>query len=57
MIVPPMLENMPKTEFAGCCIDMAVREDPATGQQEVGQQEVGAPKWACQNPECRHRWW
>lgn len=28
------------------------RENPATGKHEVG-----TPKWACQNPECRHRWW
>jgi hypothetical protein len=52
MILPPMREDMPKTEFAGCCIEMAVREYPATGKREEG-----TPKWACQNPECRHRWW
>ena len=52
MIMPSAWETMPKTEFAGCCIDMVVREDPATGKTEIGTHE-----WACQNPECRHRWW
>ena len=53
MIMPSAREAMPEnTEFAGCCIDMEIREDPATGKTEIG-----IPKWACQNPECRHRWW
>lgn len=52
MIMPSARQEMPKTEFAGCCIDMEVREYPATGKTEIG-----TPKWACQNPECRHRWW
>ncbi|GAA2134455.1 hypothetical protein GCM10009825_18090 [Arthrobacter humicola] len=52
MITPSMRESMPKSEFAGCVIDMAVRDNPATGREEIG-----TPKWACQNPECRHRWW
>lgn len=53
MIMPSAREAMPeKTEFAGCCIDMETREYPATGKTEIG-----TPKWACQNPECRHRWW
>jgi hypothetical protein len=34
-----------------CCIEMEVREDQATGKRDVG-----TPKWACQYPECRHRW-
>ncbi|MFF1384663.1 hypothetical protein ACFVWT_13965 [Arthrobacter sp. NPDC058288] len=53
MIMPSAREAMPEnTEFAGCCIDMEIREYPATGKTEMG-----IPKWACQNPECRHRWW
>lgn len=52
MIGPSDRQMMPKTEFAGCCIDMEIREYPATGKTEIG-----TPKWACQNPECRHRWW
>lgn len=53
MILPSAREAMPDNiEFAGCCIDMVVREYPATGKTEIG-----TPKWACQNPECRHRWW
>ena len=52
MIRPEDRETMPKTEFAGCCVDMEIREYPATGKTEIG-----IPKWACQNPECRHRWW
>ena len=52
MIMPAARYEMPKTEFAGCCIDMEIRVYPATGKTESG-----TPKWACQNPECRHRWW
>ena len=52
MIMPSARQEMPKTEFAGCCIAVEVREYPSTGKTEVG-----TPKWACQNPECRHRWW
>ncbi len=53
MIMPSAREAMPENiEFAGCCIDMVVREYPATGNVEYG-----TPKWACQNPGCRHRWW
>ena len=52
MIMPSAREEMPKTEFAGCVIVQEERIDPATGKVEIG-----IPKWACQNPECRHRWW
>ena len=53
MIMPSAREAMPdNTEFAGCCIDMEIREDPATGKTEIG-----TPEWACQSQECRHRWW
>jgi hypothetical protein len=27
------------------------------GAGTTGQVESGVPKWACQTPECRHRWW
>ena len=52
MITPWDRDTMPKTEFAGCMIMMDERVYPATGKVELG-----TPKWACQNPECRHRWW
>lgn len=52
MIMPSARDAMPKTEFAGCAIMQEERIDPATGKVEYG-----TPKWACQNPECRHRWW
>jgi hypothetical protein len=52
MIMPDARETMPKTEFAGCVITDEMRVYPATGKVEVGTLE-----WACQNPECRHRWW
>jgi hypothetical protein len=52
VILPSTREAMPKTEFAGCVIDVAIRGNPATGREEIG-----TPNWVCQNPECRHRWW
>jgi hypothetical protein len=52
MIMPPARQEMSETEFAGCVIVEEQRIYPATGKVEWG-----TPKWACQNPECRHRWW
>lgn len=52
MILPSARESMPKTEFAGCVVMEEMRVYPVTGKVEFG-----LPKWACQNPECRHRWW
>lgn len=52
MMVPSAWETMPKTEFAGCVVTQAKNVYPATGAVEFG-----VPKWACQNPECRHRLW
>lgn len=52
MVDPSIMGENPKTEFAGCCINMDVRINPTTGKPESG-----APKWARQNPECRHSWW
>jgi len=52
MIMPWDRETMPKSEFAGCMIVLEERIYPATGKAEWG-----TPKWACQNPECHHRWW
>jgi hypothetical protein len=52
MIMPSARNAMPKTEFAGCIVMDEMRVYPATGKVEFG-----LPKWACQNPECRHRWW
>lgn len=52
MVMPDVMEQNPKAEFAGCVIVPEVRIYPATGKAEGG-----IAKWACQNPECRHRWW
>lgn len=52
MVGPDAVEENPKTEFAGCCIVSEMRVYPATGKVEMG-----TPAWACQNAECRHRWW
>ncbi|MEN8583107.1 hypothetical protein ABFP37_10405 [Burkholderia sp. RS01] len=52
MVMPDARDENPKTEFAGCCIDYEQRVYPATGNVEMG-----IPEWACQNRECRHRWW
>jgi hypothetical protein len=52
MMMPEVMAEHPKTEFAGCCLTEEVRIHPATGKVESG-----VPEWACQNPECRHRWW
>jgi hypothetical protein len=52
MVMPDVMAENPKTEFAGCCMDYEARVYPATGKVEMG-----LPKWACQNAECRHRWW
>ncbi|MHC6219807.1 hypothetical protein [Arthrobacter sp. MMS24-S77] len=51
-VMPDARDELPKTEFAGCCIDSERRIYPATGKVEIG-----TPKWACQNDDCRHRWW
>ena len=52
MVMPDAWEEYPKAEFAGCVIMEELRIYPATGKVEMG-----VPKWACQNSECRHRWW
>ncbi|MCO4236908.1 hypothetical protein NG702_05630 [Pseudarthrobacter sp. MDT3-28] len=52
MVMPDAREQYPKAEFAGCVMMEELRVYPATGKVETG-----VPKWACQNPECRHRWW
>lgn len=52
MVMRDTVEQNPKAEFAGCVMMEEVRIYPATGKVEMG-----VPKWACQNPECRHRWW
>ncbi|QOD04353.1 hypothetical protein [Pseudarthrobacter sp. BIM B-2242] len=52
MVMPDTVEQYPKTEFAGCVMMHEQRIYPATGQVEWG-----LPKWACQDDECRHRWW
>ncbi|WP_143019225.1 hypothetical protein [Arthrobacter sp. ov407] len=52
MMPPSARERVPKTVFEGCMILMESRENPASGKTETG-----APKWVCQNPDCRHRWW
>ena len=52
MIMPSARQEMPKTEFAGCCIAMEVREYPSTGKAEVG-----TPKWGVLEPKCWHSWW
>ncbi|MFC7847104.1 hypothetical protein ACFUTU_01365 [Arthrobacter sp. NPDC057388] len=52
MMMPDAMAEYSKTEFAGCCLTTEERIYPATGKVEFG-----IPEWACQNPECRHRWW
>ncbi|WP_144672869.1 hypothetical protein [Arthrobacter sp. U41] len=52
MVMPSARQAMPNTEFAGCVVVDEMRVYPATGKVEFG-----TPEWACQNPECRHRWW
>ena len=52
MIMPSARQTMPETEFAGCIVMDETPVYPATGKVEFG-----SPKWACQAPECRHRWW
>lgn len=52
MVMRDAVEQNPKAEFAGCVIVPEERFNPATGKVESG-----IAKWACQNPECRHRWW
>ena len=52
MVMPDTVEQNPKAEFAGCVMMEELRIYPATGKVEMG-----VPKWACQNPECCHRWW
>ncbi|MDQ0617338.1 hypothetical protein [Arthrobacter globiformis] len=50
--MPDVIERYPKAEFAGCVIVPEERIYFATGKVESG-----IAKWACQNNECRHRWW
>lgn len=45
-------QAMPKTVFAGCCLEMSMRNNAVTGEPEMGIAE-----WECQNPDCRHQWW
>ncbi|MDQ6753999.1 MAG: hypothetical protein M3017_11425 [Actinomycetota bacterium] len=45
-------QAMPKTVFAGCCLEMSMRNNPVTGGPETG-----IAQWECQNPDCGHRWW
>ena len=52
MVMPDVIEQYPKAEFAGCAIVPEDRFYFATGKVESG-----IAKWACQNDECRHRWW
>ena len=52
MMMSDAMAEYPKTEFAGCCMTEEVRIYPVTGKVESG-----VPTWACQSPECRHRWW
>jgi hypothetical protein len=52
MVMPDVRDQYPKAEFAGCVILDEHRIYPATGKVEWG-----TPNWACQNPNCRHRWW
>jgi hypothetical protein len=52
MVMPDTVDQNPKAEFAGCVIVPEERFYLATGKVESG-----IAKWACQNPECRHRWW
>lgn len=52
MVMPDTVERYPKAEFAGCVVMDEQRIYPATGHIEWG-----LPKWACQDPGCRHRWW
>lgn len=52
MVMPDAVEQYPKAEFAGCVVMDEQRIHPVTGHVEWG-----LPTWACQNSECRHRWW
>jgi hypothetical protein len=52
MVMPEAREQYPKAEFAGCVMVEEQRIYLATGKVEWG-----TPDWACQNPECGHRWW
>lgn len=52
MVMPDVRGQYPKAEFAGCVIVEENRVYPATGKVEWR-----TPNWACQNDECRHRWW
>lgn len=52
MVMPDTVDQGPKAEFAGCVIVPEERFYPATDKVESG-----IAKWACQNPEWRHRWW
>ena len=52
MVMPDVMEQYPKAEFAGCVVMEEQRLYPTTGHVEWG-----VPKWACQDPGCRHRWW
>ena len=52
MVMPDVRTQYPNTVFEGCVVMEEMRIYPATGKVESG-----VPRWACQNPECRHRWW
>lgn len=52
MILPYVRKSMPKTEFAGCCIEMEPSFNASSGEVELR-----VPEWACQNEECRFWWW
>jgi hypothetical protein len=50
MIMPDLIEQYPKAEFAGRVIVEEERVYLSTGQVERG-----IAKWACQSDKCRHR--
>lgn len=52
MVLPDTREHHPYAEFAGCVVMDEMRIYPRTGKVEMG-----VPEWACQNADCRHRWW
>jgi hypothetical protein len=52
MVMPDVMEEYPKAEFAGCVVMEEQRLYPTTGHVEWG-----VLRWACQSPRCRHRWW
>jgi threonine dehydrogenase-like Zn-dependent dehydrogenase len=52
MILGDTVRENRKVDFAGCVMEYEERINPLTGDREHG-----VPQWACQNRECRHRWW